>query len=128
MLMLCRQWMGLWNELGSKVNEFEDIAAGTELDKINNNIREYNSFIIRYDNRIPEGYKDVYIVDTNIFLSLPEILGRFESKDYVIVPKKVIDELDFCHQNNMDYWLILDKIEDVTVGTAIPYNYEKSRF
>lgn len=36
--------------------------------------------------------------------------------------------LDFDHQGNMDDWLIIEKIEDVIVGTSIPYNYEKSRF
>lgn len=36
--------------------------------------------------------------------------------------------LAFDHQGNMDDWLIIDKIEDVVVGTSIPYNYEKSRF
>ena len=36
--------------------------------------------------------------------------------------------LPFDHQGNMDDWLIIDKIEDVVVGTSIPYNYEKSRF
>lgn len=41
---------------------------------------------------------------------------------------KVIEPLDFDHQGNMDDWLIIDKIEDVVVGTSIPYNYEKSRF
>jgi hypothetical protein len=28
----------------------------------------------------------------------------------------------------MDDWLIIEKVEDVVVGTSIPYNYEKSRF
>lgn len=41
---------------------------------------------------------------------------------------KEIKSLDFDHQGNMDDWLIIDKIEDVVVGTSIPYNYEKSRF
>lgn len=41
---------------------------------------------------------------------------------------KAIEALDFDHQGNMDDWLIIDKIEDVVVGTSIPYNYEKSRF
>ncbi len=36
--------------------------------------------------------------------------------------------LDFEHQGNMDDWLIIEKIEDVVVGTSIPYNYEKSKF
>lgn len=39
-----------------------------------------------------------------------------------------IEPLDFEKQMNMDDWLILDKIEDVVVGTSIPYNYDKSRF
>ena len=41
---------------------------------------------------------------------------------------KEIETLDFDHQGNMDDWLIIEKIEDVVVGTSIPYNYEKSKF
>lgn len=41
---------------------------------------------------------------------------------------KKITPLVFDHQGNMDDWLIIEKIEDVVVGTSIPYNYEKSRF
>ena len=41
---------------------------------------------------------------------------------------KEMDPLDFDHQGNMDDWLIIEKIQDVVVGTSIPYNYEKSRF
>jgi hypothetical protein len=39
-----------------------------------------------------------------------------------------IEPLDFEHQGNMDDWLIIEKIEDVVVGSSIPYNYEKSKF
>ncbi|MHC1682273.1 MAG: hypothetical protein AB6733_04910 [Clostridiaceae bacterium] len=39
-----------------------------------------------------------------------------------------IDPLEFDHQSNMDDWLIIEKIEDVVVGTSIPYNYDKSKF
>ncbi|WP_346896971.1 hypothetical protein [Clostridium sp. UBA7503] len=39
-----------------------------------------------------------------------------------------IQPLDFDHQGNMDDWLIIEKIEDVVVGTSIPYNYDKSKF
>ncbi len=41
---------------------------------------------------------------------------------------KSITPMDFEHQGNMDDWLIIEKIEDVVVGTSISYNYEKSRF
>jgi hypothetical protein len=39
-----------------------------------------------------------------------------------------IQPLEFDRQGNMDDWLIIEKIEDVVVGSSIPYNYEKSRF
>lgn len=41
---------------------------------------------------------------------------------------KEISPLDFDHQGNMDDWLMIEKVEDVLVGTSIPYNYEKSKF
>lgn len=41
---------------------------------------------------------------------------------------KEIEPLDFDHQGNMDDWLIIEKIEDVIVGSSIPYNYDKSKF
>lgn len=39
------------------------------------------------------------------------------------IPGLILDR-----QGNMDDWLIVDRIEDVLVGTSIPYNYEKSKF
>lgn len=42
--------------------------------------------------------------------------------------EQIAPTLQFEKQNNMDDWLIIDKIEDVLVGTSIPYNYDKSRF
>lgn len=47
-------------------------------------------------------------------------LVEFENAEKIV-------PLDFDHQGNMDDWLIIDKIEDVVVGTSIPYNYEKSK-
>ena len=39
-----------------------------------------------------------------------------------------IEPLDFDHQNNMDDWLIIDRIEDVVVGSSIKYDYNNSKF
>jgi hypothetical protein len=39
-----------------------------------------------------------------------------------------IAPLAFDHQGNMDDWLIIEKIEDVVVGTSIKFDYEKSKF
>ena len=47
-----------------------------------------------------------------------------EFKDVEIIEPS----LAFDHQGNMDDWLIVEKIEDVVVGTSITFNYEKSKF
>ncbi|WP_009906164.1 hypothetical protein [Clostridioides difficile] len=56
---------------------------------------------------------------------------RWHKKCLCLVEFENVEEitpLDFDHQGNMDDWLIIEKIEDVVVGTSIPYNYEKSKF
>lgn len=57
--------------------------------------------------------------------------ARWHKKCLCLVEFEAAEEiapLTFDHQGNMDDWLIIEKIEDVVVGTSIPYNYEKSRF
>lgn len=41
--------------------------------------------------------------------------------------KPITPPLPFDHQNNMDDWIILDKIADAVVGTSTPYSYEKAK-
>jgi len=41
--------------------------------------------------------------------------------------KELQPALAFEKQSNMDDWLIVDKVEDVLIGTSIPYNYENSK-
>ncbi|RVU55473.1 hypothetical protein [Anaerosphaera multitolerans] len=56
---------------------------------------------------------------------------RWHKKCLCLVEFENVEEitpLDFDHQRNMDDWLIIEKIEDVLVGTSIPYNYDKSKF
>lgn len=56
---------------------------------------------------------------------------RWHKKCLCLVEFDSIEEigpLAFDHQGNMDDWLIIDKIEDVLVGSSIPYSYEKARF
>ena len=40
---------------------------------------------------------------------------------------QAIDPLPFDKQGNMDDWLIIEKIEDVVVGTSIKYNFKEMR-
>ncbi len=56
---------------------------------------------------------------------------RWHKKCLCLVEFSNVEEitpLAFDHQGNMDDWLIIEKIEDVVVGTSIPYNYENSKF
>ena len=56
---------------------------------------------------------------------------RWHKKCLCLVGFKDVEQIEplaFDHQGNMDDWLIVEKIEDVLVGTSIPYNYDKSRF
>lgn len=57
---------------------------------------------------------------------------RWHKKCLCLVEFEQVEEItpafSFDHQGNMDDWLIIEKIEDVIVGTSIPYNYEKSKF
>lgn len=57
---------------------------------------------------------------------------RWHKKCLCLVEFEQVEEitpaLAFDHQGNMDDWLIIERIEDVMVGTSIPYHYEKSRF
>ncbi|WP_044482528.1 hypothetical protein [Paenibacillus antibioticophila] len=57
---------------------------------------------------------------------------RWRKKCLCLVEFEDVQRIDpplaFDHQGNMDDWLIIDKIEDVVVGTSIPFNYEKSKF
>lgn len=56
---------------------------------------------------------------------------RWHKKCLCLVEFENVEEITplvFEHQRNMDDWLIIEKIEDVVVGTSVPYNYEKSKF
>lgn len=57
---------------------------------------------------------------------------RWHKKCLCLVEFEEVQQIDpplaFDHQGNMDDWLMIDKIEDVVVGTSIPYHYEKSKF
>ena len=58
-------------------------------------------------------------------------MTRWHKKCLCLVEFKDVKEitpLDFDHQSNMDDWLIIEKIDDIVVGTSIPYNYDKSKF
>jgi chaperonin GroEL (HSP60 family) len=90
--------------------------------------------IIRVENyvKLSEDEIDKVLLENQYKLNLSEKQKvRWRKKCICLVEfknVKEIDGLEFDRQGNMDDWLIIDKIEDVLVGTSIPYNYEKSKF
>ena len=58
-----------------------------------------------------ENASTVYVVDTNVFIDEPNLLKEFSSDEFIVVSKKVVDELDNLKQKNTeqcgkrgDYW------------------------
>lgn len=90
-------------------------------------IKDVQNFVKLTDEEITKT-----IEDNNAKLQLTDKQKeRWHKKCLCLVEFDNVEEikpLDFDHQGNMDDWLIIDKIEDVVVGTSIPYNYDKSKF
>ncbi len=89
-------------------------------------VKDVQNFVKLADNEITKT-----IEDNNDKLQLTDKQKeRWRKKCLCLVEFENVEEiapLDFDHQGNMDDWLIIDKIEDVVVGTSIPYNYDKSK-
>lgn len=90
-------------------------------------VKEVQNFVKLSDEEITKVLADN---QEKLNLSDKQII-RWHKKCLCLVEFVSVEEiapLAFDHQGNMDDWLIIDKIEDVVVGTSIPYNYEKSKF
>ena len=90
-------------------------------------VKEVQNFVKLSDEEITKA-----LADNQEKLNLSDKqITRWHKKCLCLVEFESVEEiapLAFDHQGNMDDWLIIDKIEDVVVGTSIPYNYEKSKF
>lgn len=74
----------------------------------------------------------VFIDNKSALLLTKKQEERWHKKCICLISFNNVEEvnptLKFDKQTNMDDWLIINKIEDVLVGTSIPYNYENSKF
>ncbi|MCP4178777.1 MAG: hypothetical protein GY756_13515 [bacterium] len=83
-----------------------------------------------YTKLIEEEINDVFSNNQEKLDLSPKQRKRWHKKCLCLVEFTDLVEigpLQFDHQSNMDDWLIIEKIEDVVVGTSIPYNYDKSK-
>lgn len=84
-----------------------------------------------YTKLTPEGSLNILNDNQNQLDLSEKQIKRWNKKCLCLIEFNNVEEippLEFDHQNNMDDWLIIEKIEDVVVGTSIPYNYEKTKF
>ncbi len=114
----------------SRVNKGETLyfmEKGTKKITVTSTVKEVQNHVKLSDDEITK------IIDKfNDKLKLTEAQKiRWHKKCLCLIEfenVQVIEPLEFDHQNNMDDWLIIEKIEDIVVGTSIPYNYKNSKF
>lgn len=49
---------------------------------------------MRKRKEIVEGKENIYILDTNVFVNCPDIISRIGNKYRIVIPAKVLEELD----------------------------------
>jgi rRNA-processing protein FCF1 len=95
----CDTWLKHWRSLEKLVPNLVQLASSTELERIHRNVQSYREFLAGLVGKVPGKYRNVYILDTNVFLDRPSILSKFSERDFIIVAAKVIEELDRHKQN-----------------------------
>lgn len=91
---MINRWNSKLNELKNIINTYKLNDKESSIDVINKNLNEFLVFINKVSLKIPDGFEKVYVLDTNVFIHKPDILLYFRDEDYIVVPKKVIEELD----------------------------------
>ena len=78
-------------------NSTKNISVGNVLGKIDLSKFE------KKRKEIVEGKENIYIIDTNVFVNCPNIIDKIGHKYTVIIPAKVLEELDkLKFKNNID--------------------------
>lgn len=93
-LSLIEDWNKILDELMESDENFEDVYNKSFLQEKTEFLNCYGEFLRKYSCRIPNGYRKTFIIDTNVLINDPEIINNVKEDEYIILPKKVIDELD----------------------------------
>ena len=63
---------------------------------------------------IVEGKENIYIVDTNVFVTCPDIISKIGKQYKVIIPSKVLEELDKLKlKNDIDKKLLNEAAKNI---------------
>ena len=97
-----------WNDnklkLQSKVMSFSELVHESKmLDYIEQNMGLIAEVLATFMDDSLLRYDKVYILDTNIFIEKPDILEVFSDKELIVVPAKILDELDILKTRENEY-------------------------
>ncbi|MEA5029349.1 MAG: PIN domain-containing protein [Sphaerochaeta associata] len=88
------RWLATMDSLLSTLNEPEFVDA-THLGIINRKIQMIHAWVSKYIGNLPESVKNVYIFDTCSLIEDPQIPTILRAGDMCLIPKRVIEELDY---------------------------------
>lgn len=90
-----KSWKGYKNKLVNKVAHFEEILNDTTImNKIEININLLQEIVGIFVNDTALKYSEIYVIDSSSILNKPELIDIFNTKDLVILPTVVLEELD----------------------------------
>lgn len=94
-----RELLLTWNDnkfkLESKLISFSELVHESKiLDCIEQNMGLITEVLAVFMDDDLLKYDRVFILDTNVFIEKPNILEMFSSKELIVVPAKILDELD----------------------------------
>ena len=90
----CTKWQGLFAELVALGPPLTELVPKSPVGKVDDSIRGLQGCLKVFGVQVPQGFSRVYIIDTSVFLQQPNILPRFRKDEFVVVSKRVIEELD----------------------------------
>lgn len=93
-LSVIESWNKVLDELKENNESFEDAYNKSFLHEKTEFFNCYGEFLSKYSCKIPKGYSKVFIMDTNVLINNPKIINNVKEDEYIILPKKVIIELD----------------------------------
>jgi rRNA-processing protein FCF1 len=87
-------WRHLYDAFVSRHSELQSHVPGSALAQMNDRIEKVITLTRKLIGGLDPRFRAVFVLDTSALLERPEIMKSFRADDYVVVSKRVIEELD----------------------------------
>lgn len=92
---LVGSWGDQFNAFQNSYNkEIEPFLNNSVLAHVNEQIASIASWASKLTGRLDPKFKHVFVFDTSALLSIPDILSSVKPSEYIVVSKRVLEELD----------------------------------